>query len=43
MGISTVRGVALYVGALLGPGLLVLPGLAAAQADRRRSSPGSVC
>ena len=32
MGISTVRGVALYVGALLGPGLLVLPGLAAAQA-----------
>ena len=32
MEISTARGVALYVGALLGPGLLVLPGLAAAQA-----------
>ncbi|HEY6745040.1 MAG TPA: amino acid permease [Mycobacteriales bacterium] len=29
---STTRGIALYVGALLGPGLLVLPGLAAAQA-----------
>ncbi len=32
MAISTVRGTALYVGALLGPGLLVLPGLAAAEA-----------
>ncbi|WP_436534580.1 APC family permease [Actinoplanes sp. HUAS TT8] len=30
--LSTPRGIALYVGALLGPGLLVLPGLAAAQA-----------
>lgn len=30
--VSTTRGIALYVGALLGPGLLVLPGLAAAQA-----------
>jgi amino acid efflux transporter len=30
--ISTPRGIALYVGALLGPGLLVLPGLAAAEA-----------
>jgi amino acid efflux transporter len=29
---STTRGIALYVGALLGPGLLVLPGLAAAAA-----------
>jgi amino acid efflux transporter len=29
---TTTRGIALYVGALLGPGLLVLPGLAAAQA-----------
>lgn len=29
---TTTRGVALYVGALLGPGLLVLPGLAAEQA-----------
>jgi amino acid efflux transporter len=29
---TTTRGVALYVGALLGPGLLVLPGLAAAEA-----------
>jgi amino acid efflux transporter len=29
---STTRGVALYIGALLGPGLLVLPGLAAAEA-----------
>jgi amino acid efflux transporter len=32
MPITTARGVALYVGALLGPGLLVLPGLAAALA-----------
>ncbi|GAA2497847.1 APC family permease [Winogradskya humida] len=32
MSITASRGVALYVGALLGPGLLVLPGLAAAQA-----------
>lgn len=32
MSISATRGVALYVGALLGPGLLVLPGLAAATA-----------
>ena len=32
MRISTTRGIALYVGALLGPGLLVLPGLAAARA-----------
>ncbi len=30
--LSTSRGAALYVGALLGPGLLLLPGLAAAQA-----------
>jgi amino acid efflux transporter len=30
--VSTTRGIALYVGALLGPGLLVLPGLAAAAA-----------
>jgi len=29
---TTTRGIALYVGALLGPGLLVLPGLAAAEA-----------
>jgi amino acid efflux transporter len=29
---TTTRGIALYVGALLGPGLLVLPGLAAADA-----------
>jgi len=32
MSLTTTRGVALYVGALLGPGLLVFPGLAAAQA-----------
>ena len=31
-GLSVPRGTALYVGALLGPGLLLLPGLAAAQA-----------
>ncbi|MGB6455678.1 MAG: amino acid permease [Streptosporangiaceae bacterium] len=30
--LSTSRGAALYIGALLGPGLLLLPGLAAAQA-----------
>jgi amino acid efflux transporter len=30
--LSTVRGAALYIGALLGPGLLLLPGLAAAEA-----------
>src|SRR2546423_4133080 len=30
--LTTSRGAALYVGALLGPGLLLLPGLAAAQA-----------
>jgi amino acid efflux transporter len=30
--LSTTRGTALYVGAILGPGLLLLPGLAAAQA-----------
>jgi len=30
--LSTTRGAALYIGALLGPGLLLLPGLAAAQA-----------
>lgn len=30
--LTTSRGVALYTGALLGPGLLLLPGLAAAQA-----------
>jgi amino acid efflux transporter len=30
--VSTLRGAALYIGALLGPGLLLLPGLAAAQA-----------
>jgi amino acid efflux transporter len=29
---TTTRGIALYIGALLGPGLLVLPGLAAAEA-----------
>ena len=32
MSLTATRGVALYVGALLGPGLLVLPGLAAALA-----------
>jgi amino acid efflux transporter len=31
-GLSVPRGAALYIGALLGPGLLLLPGLAAAQA-----------
>lgn len=31
-GLTTTRGTALYAGALLGPGLLLLPGLAAAQA-----------
>jgi len=30
--LSTARGAALYIGALLGPGLLLLPGLAAAEA-----------
>ena len=30
--LSTIRAVALYIGALLGPGLLLLPGLAAAEA-----------
>ena len=30
--LTTTRGAALYIGALLGPGLLLLPGLAAAQA-----------
>jgi amino acid efflux transporter len=30
--LSTARGAAMYIGALLGPGLLLLPGLAAAQA-----------
>ena len=30
--LTTARGAALYIGALLGPGLLLLPGLAAAQA-----------
>jgi amino acid efflux transporter len=30
--LNTVRGTALYVGAILGPGLLLLPGLAAAEA-----------
>ncbi len=30
--LTTARGVALYIGALLGPGLLLLPGLAAAEA-----------
>lgn len=30
--LSTIRGAALYIGALLGPGLLLLPGLAAAEA-----------
>jgi amino acid efflux transporter len=29
---TTTRGIALYIGALLGPGLLLLPGLAAAEA-----------
>jgi amino acid efflux transporter len=32
MSLTTTRGIALYIGALLGPGLLVLPGLAAALA-----------
>src|SRR5215469_14105777 len=31
-GLTTARGAALYIGALLGPGLLLLPGLAAAEA-----------
>jgi amino acid efflux transporter len=31
-GLTTPRGAALYIGALLGPGLLLLPGLAAAEA-----------
>jgi len=31
-GLTTSRGAALYIGALLGPGLLLLPGLAAAEA-----------
>ncbi|MGH3252278.1 MAG: APC family permease [Trebonia sp.] len=31
-GLTTTRGAALYIGALLGPGLLLLPGLAAAEA-----------
>ena len=31
-GLTTGRGAALYIGALLGPGLLLLPGLAAAEA-----------
>jgi len=30
--LTTARGAALYIGAILGPGLLLLPGLAAAQA-----------
>src|SRR6516165_4060299 len=30
--LTTARGAALYIGALLGPGLLLLPGLAAAEA-----------
>src|SRR5277367_7073127 len=30
--LTTTRGAALYIGAILGPGLLLLPGLAAAQA-----------
>ena len=30
--LTTSRGAALYIGALLGPGLLLLPGLAAAEA-----------
>src|ERR1700748_2389677 len=30
--LPTTKGAALYIGALLGPGLLLLPGLAAAQA-----------
>ena len=32
VGLTTSRGAALYIGALLGPGLLLLPGLAAAEA-----------
>jgi amino acid efflux transporter len=35
--LTTARGAALYIGALLGPGLLLLPGLAAAEAG-----PGSI-
>ena len=30
--LTTSRGAALYIGAILGPGLLLLPGLAAAEA-----------
>src|SRR5258708_14867388 len=30
--LTTARGAALYIGALLGPGLLLLPGIAAAEA-----------
>src|SRR5579859_4711028 len=30
--LTTARGAALYIGAILGPGLLLLPGLAAAEA-----------
>src|SRR5215467_4030045 len=30
--LTTARGAALYIGALLGPGLLLMPGLAAAEA-----------
>jgi len=30
--LTTSRGAALYIGALLGPGLLLMPGLAAAEA-----------
>jgi amino acid efflux transporter len=32
MALTTLRGTSLYIGALLGPGLLLLPGLAAAEA-----------
>jgi len=32
MELTTIRGASLYIGALLGPGLLLLPGLAAAEA-----------
>ena len=35
--LTTARGAALYIGAILGPGLLLLPGLAAAEAEIGRA------
>ena len=35
--LTTSRGAALYIGAILGPGLLLLPGLAAAEAGPREA------